>query len=184
MDDNSSNINRPPRWEDLPENTRRYIRWNIKFSKYLPKLYIIGIIVMLILLGVVVVVQIDGKNEMAHRSLQNSRASAVDKVAHQLRMFNIKMKRYPESLGELVPVYLKYLPTDVAGGNIDFLYARSKDGKRFHVGVKLESYDGGIILGSNTPHPLTYDSDFNSVTADYLDGFDGVDPAYDLEDGR
>ena len=184
MGDSNSKFSKPPQWEDLPENTRRYIWWNVSFSKHLPKIYIALVILMLALVGLMLLVRSDGADEIEHRSLQNSRASGIDKVAHQLRMFNIKMGKYPETLEELVPSYLKSLPADIKGNAINYLYARSVDDKRFHVGVVLQGYDGGIIFGPNMPHPLTYDSDFNSMTANYLNGFDGADPVYDLEESR
>lgn len=121
---------------------------------------------------------------MVFMSLQESRTGAVSDVARQVGLFKIRTKNYPQSLDELIPAYLKEMPVDRDGTAINFLYARSQDDDHFHLGTKLQIYQGGTFLSAKSPHPLSYDSDFNSVTANYLNGFDGADPVYDLEDGR
>ena len=186
MDSDNSKLDRPPKWEDLPESTRRYIWWNVSLSKYFLsfKFFVGVIIVMLILLGAMILIIREGNKEMVFMSLQESRTRAVGGVVQQIRLYKIRTKVYPQSLDELIPAYLKELPVDRDGATVNFLYARSQDGNRFHLGTKLQIYEGGTFLSARSPHPLTYDSDFNSMTAGYLDGFNGADPVYDLEDGK
>src|SRR3989344_1978120 len=114
MDSDNSKLDRPPKWEDLPESTRRYIWWNVSLSKYFLsfKFFVGVIIVMLILLGAMILIIREGNKEMVFMSLQESRTRAVGGVVQQIRLYKIRTKVYPQSLDELIPAYLKELPVD------------------------------------------------------------------------
>ena len=59
-----------------------------------------------------------------------------------------------------------------------YLYARSNNGKEFHMGIKMS------IKDSDRPYSRLYDDDdFNSLEAGFENGFDGADPVYDIHGG-
>ena len=104
--------------------------------------------------------------------MDNSRvAGKLDEIESRLVLYFLyQNKDLPGSIEEvrrLDPLFL---------GNYDlsiFLYAYSPDKKKYHLGVKL----------TKNATPLKRkdkNTNFNSKLAGYINGFDGSDPVYDL----
>jgi len=76
----------------------------------------------------------------------------------------------PASLNELYP---KFIADKKIVENEKYLYAYSYDRKTltYHLGIKLEAENQPILKN---------DKDFNSISAGYINGFDGADPVYDV----
>lgn len=93
------------------------------------------------------------------------------------RYYNDK-KQYPESLVGLSPMYLKILPK--YSSNKDYFYA-------YYPKDKPKAYHLGSLLGGRNATDagaFKADADFNSDKADYVSGFNGLDPVYDLIGGK
>ncbi len=93
------------------------------------------------------------------------------------RYFNDK-RQYPKTLGELVPAYLRVLPK--YSSNQDYFYAH-------YPKEKPQFYHLGTLLGgrnSSDAEAFKSDTDFNSAKAGYENGFNGLDPVYDLAGGK
>lgn len=76
--------------------------------------------------------------------------------------------KYPNSL-ELLLKDFPHLESTLKENT--FLYAYSRDYKKFHL---------GILLSTNTDSKLDRDGDFNSIAVGYINGFNGKDPIYDI----
>lgn len=97
----------------------------------------------------------------------------VDKNINQIQMslmfFFGKNKIFPENLNELYPGFIQ---KEILENNT-FLYAYSKDKNYYHLGVKINNPD-------NIQNKLKNDADFNSISKNYVNGFNGLDPIYDV----
>lgn len=106
--------------------------------------------------------------------------SHVNNVAYiqaKLEEYYRDNKFYPKKISDMVPRYMRTVP--MYSLKKGYLYAT--DGKD-----KAASYHVGTMLGGNNPADaklLKEDADFNSEKAKYTDGFNGLDPVFDLVGG-
>ena len=83
---------------------------------------------------------------------------------------------YPNSLSELVPEFLNDLPKDPKT-NQDYFYA-------FYPFIEPSCYHLGTVLENVNRYELLNDADFDSKMAGYINGFNGIDPVYDIEERK
>lgn len=81
---------------------------------------------------------------------------------------------YPKTLAELKPRYLQLIPGYSSEKGYLYAYFPKDKPTAFHLGTPL----GG--RNEESPMALEGDADFNSNTAQYVDGFSGADPVYDI----
>lgn len=93
----------------------------------------------------------------------------INQIQMSLMFFFGKNKIFPENLNELYPEFIK---KEILENNI-YLYAYSKDKNYYHLGVKINNPD-------NNQNKLKNDADFNSISKNYVNGFNGLDPIYDV----
>lgn len=87
-------------------------------------------------------------------------------------------KTYPKKLDELVPTYLNIMPK--YSSQKDYFYA-------YYPEAKPTAYHIGTVLGGRnemSPKAFAEDADLNSEKAGYVNGFNGMDPVYDLTGGK
>ena len=83
-------------------------------------------------------------------------------------------RRYPETLEELTPIYVKVLPKYSSRKNYFYAHSSEEKPQLYHLGT--------LLGGRNTASPEAFknDSDFDSAKAGWVGGFNGLDPIYDL----
>ncbi|OHB20802.1 MAG: hypothetical protein A2666_04290 [Parcubacteria group bacterium RIFCSPHIGHO2_01_FULL_47_10b] len=99
------------------------------------------------------------------------RVSEVQRIRAAVRAFYGSNRREPTSLAELVPLYLDEFP--IGPNSENYFYSYSTDGQHYHIGALLEdSFHGGLLT----------DTDFDSrLDLNYVSGFSGEDPMFDLQ---
>lgn len=89
----------------------------------------------------------------------------MNKIKSALKSYKKQNGAYPTSLYSLISTY------PVLTDYVDFLYyAYSPDASSCHFGIEI--YDDA--------RELNQDKDYNSLDDDFLEGFEGVDPIYDI----
>lgn len=81
---------------------------------------------------------------------------------------------YPKKLEDMIPQQLRIVPQYATGENYLYAYYPKDKPTKYHLGTKL---------GGNNPSDgkiLSEDADYNSLKANYIGGFDGKDPVFDL----
>lgn len=93
------------------------------------------------------------------------------------RYYNDK-RQYPKQLEDLVPYYLTVLPKYSSSRNYFYAYYPADKPQKYHIGT--------LLGGRNEASPAAFrsDSDLNSAKAGYVNGFNGMDPVFDLEGGK
>ena len=93
------------------------------------------------------------------------------------RYYNDK-RQYPKQLEELVPYYLTILPKYSSSRNYFYAYYSAEKPQKYHIGA--------LLGGRNEASPVAFrsDSDLDSAKAGYINGFNGMDPVFDLESGK
>ena len=93
------------------------------------------------------------------------------------RYYNDK-RQYPKQLEELVPYYLTILPKYSSSRNYFYAHYPAEKPQKYHIGV--------LLGGRNEASPAAFrsDSDLDSVKVGYINGFNGMDPVFDLESGK
>ncbi|OGD23856.1 hypothetical protein A2Z10_02645 [Candidatus Azambacteria bacterium RBG_16_47_10] len=87
-------------------------------------------------------------------------------------------KMYPAKLDDLVPKYLNIVPK--YSSQKDYFYAYYPESKptAYHIGTLL----GG--RNQSSPKAFAEDADLDSSKNGYVNGFNGMDPVYDLTGGK
>lgn len=100
------------------------------------------------------------------------RINEIEYLQSNLDLYFWENNSYPTSLLELRNLAKKDIPKDPKTKK-DYLYAYypSENPTAYHLGAVLELKKATILKN---------DSDFNSESAGYVNGFDGKDPVYDL----
>ena len=93
------------------------------------------------------------------------------------RYYNDK-RQYPKQLEELVPYYLTILPKYSSSRNYFYAHYPAEKPQKYHIGV--------LLGGRNEASPVAFrsDSDLDSAKTGYINGFNGMDPVFDLESGK
>lgn len=85
---------------------------------------------------------------------------------------------YPKKLEDMIPLHLRVVPQFSTGENYLYAYYPKDKPTKYHLGARL---------GGHNPadeKSFSEDADLNSKKANYVGGFDGTDPVYDLVSGK
>lgn len=116
----------------------------------------------------------------SERVMNATRKSNLNYIYYEIEFYHDDNDYYPTSLSELEKFveskstedHKKKLPKDPKTGE-DYLYAH-------YPAEKPTSYHLGVILEIKDDTDLNNDSDFNSKTAGYVNGFDGGGQVFDI----
>jgi len=106
------------------------------------------------------------------RSIEAGLIRNINQLQMSLSFYFDQNGVLPSSLSELYP---QFISDKKIVENKNYLYAYPKDRKTltYHLGIKLQADV------ENQP-ALKNDDDFNSISARYVNGFNGADPVYDI----
>lgn len=107
-----------------------------------------------------------------------SHVSNIKYIIVGLEKYYSDKKAYPKKLDELLPVYINVIPK--YSSQKDYFYA-------YYPEAKPTAYHIGSLLGGRnemSPKVFAEDADLNSVSEGYVNGFNGMDPVYDLIGGK
>lgn len=107
-----------------------------------------------------------------------SHVSNIKYIVTGLEKYYNTNRMYPKTLGELMPTYIAVIPK--YSSQKDYFYA-------YYPAEKPTAYHIGTLLGGRnemSPKAFAEDADLNSEKEGYVNGFNGMDPVYDLTGGK
>lgn len=122
--------------------------------------------------------QMETKKLLATDPADPSHITNITYIIGGLEKYYNDKKTYPTKLDELVPVYINILPK--YSSQRDYFYA-------YYPESKPTAYHIGTLLGGRnqvSPKAFAEDADLNSEKEGYVNGFNGMDPVYDLAGGK
>jgi len=110
----------------------------------------------------------------------------VNLIKSALEKYYNNNKAYPTKLEELAPLYIKVLPKYSTSRNYFYAFYPAEKPQSYHVGTLLEPcHTEKDYAGIRNCNPASIDlwksdADFDSSKAGYTEGFNGMDPVFDL----
>lgn len=118
--------------------------------------------------------QLEQIEKVSKMSMATMRSAELKSIQMALELYLMGGNNLPDSLTELIPDYLAKKDAIEFINNDEIFYSYSSDRKNYHMGIQLDEAVLKDYTGFNN------DKDFNSGATNYINGFNGKDPIYDL----